>query len=129
LPLEITNAIGRDEEGPDGSVGIVDAEIAMLHVEPGNATGGLAAGFEDRSAYVAIPELLCQMKILLYSNVPELVSVFCEVIVEEMLIAKSGPPGQRDRRRRQDENRACEQAFADRDSALCAILPCAILSR
>jgi hypothetical protein len=107
LPLEISKAIGRDEEGPDGSVGIVGAEITMLHVKPGKAAG-LTAGFEDRSANVAISQLLRQMKILVFSNVPECVSVSCEVIIEKMLIAKSGPPGQRYRRRRQGENRARE---------------------
>jgi hypothetical protein len=133
LPFEIANAIGRDEEGPDGSVGIVGAEIAMLHIEPGDAAG-LTAGFEDRSADVTIPQLLRQMKILAYSNVPEFVSVFCEVIVEEMLIAKSGPPGQRERRRRQGENRAREYAIAHPAQngsrrALCAIPFCATPSR
>ena len=95
LALEIPNAIGRDEEGPDGSIGIVGTEIAMLYIESGNAAG-LTAGFEDRAADVAISQLLRQMEILARGNVPELVAVFCKVVVEEIPIAKSGAPGQRD---------------------------------
>lgn len=87
----------------------------MLHVEPGNAAG-LAAGFEDRPAEVAIPELLRQMEVLADSNVPEFVSVFREVLIEEMPIAKSGPPGQGYRRRRQGENRAREKSTGARST-------------
>jgi hypothetical protein len=54
------------------------------------------------------------MKVLVNGDVPELVSVFCEMIVEEMLIAKSGAPGQRGRSRRQDENRAREKSTRSR---------------
>ena len=76
----------------------------MLYVEAGNSAG-LTAGFEDRPADAAVPELLRQMKVLAHGNVAEFVSVFREVIVEQVLIAKSGAPGQRGRSRRQGENR------------------------
>jgi hypothetical protein len=66
----------------------------VLHVEPRNAPG-LPPGFEYIPAGVAVPQLLCQMKVLPFGYGPELISVFCKVIVEEVLIPKSRAAGDR----------------------------------
>jgi hypothetical protein len=113
LSFEIAYAFRRNEKSPDGSVGVVRSEIAPLHVEPGNASG-VPPGFEDIPADAAIPQLLRQMKVLPFGDMPELMAVFFKVIVKEVLIPKSRAASHRKGGRCQEDSRERKRFIASR---------------
>jgi len=86
--VEVALAIVRDEEGPDGPIGIVRAEVPFRLVELAELASGRSTAESGR--YRRIAQRLRQAQVLLLRDPAELGAMLPVVLVELGSAAKAG---------------------------------------
>jgi len=110
LAEEVTLTIVGNEEGANGSVAIVGAEIAVAAIEAAELAAG-PSGFEDWSADGRIPERLRQIQVFGLTDGAEFVPMLLVVFVEQRGAAKARAGGAEEERQKKDAKKSCHQTI------------------
>ena len=103
--MEVALPIVRYEEGSNGAVWIVCAEIAVASVES-TELAARSPRFENRPPWRRVSQLLSEAQIFLLANIAELCAMFAVVFVKLRPAAKSrAARAQQHHRQRQTDDR------------------------